>query len=226
MNASSLRIVIPGGSGQIGTMLARAFHARGHRVTVLTRRPTRQLPWHCVHWDGHSQGKWQDELEGADAVINLCGRSVNCRYTRRNRRAIWESRVRPTRLVGEAIASAAQPPRVWLQASTATIYAHTFGTPNDEFSGPLGGDEPEAPETWRFSIDVARAWERAAEDFSLPATRLVLLRSAMTMSPDRGGIFDVLLRLVRFGLGGCARVRVSSSFHGSTRRTSWPQCCG
>jgi uncharacterized protein (TIGR01777 family) len=106
--------------------------------------------------------------------------------------------------VGAAIARADRPPRVWLQASTATIYAHRFDAPNDEKTGILGGLEPGAPETWRFSIDVAKAWERAAAEIKLPATRLVLLRSAMTMSPDRGGIFDVLLGLVRRGLGGAS----------------------
>jgi uncharacterized protein (TIGR01777 family) len=110
--------------------------------------------------------------------------------------------VRSTRSVGEAISKALRPPRVWLQASTATIYAHRFDAPNDEATGILGGDEPEAPSTWRFSIDVAKAWEEAAESVETPRTRRVLLRSAMTMSPDPGGIFATLLRLVRLGLGG------------------------
>jgi uncharacterized protein (TIGR01777 family) len=91
---------------------------------------------------------------------------------------------------------------VWLQASTATIYAHRFDAANDELSGILGGSEPQAPDTWRFSIEVARAWEEAASAVALPRTRRVLLRSAMTMSPDKGGVFDVLLGLVRRGLGG------------------------
>jgi hypothetical protein len=91
---------------------------------------------------------------------------------------------------------------VWLQASTATIYAHTFGAPNDEVSGVIRGSEPDAPDTWRFSIDVATAWERAFDETVVPGARKVKLRSAMTMSPDRGGIFDTLLALVRQGLGG------------------------
>ena len=116
-----------------------------------------------------------------------------------------DSRVDSTRAVGEAIARRARPPRVWLQASTATIYAHRFDAPNDEATGILGGAEPDAPDTWRFSIDVATAWEQAAlDDADAPHTRKVLLRSAMVMSPDRGGVFDVLLGLVRCGLGGPA----------------------
>jgi uncharacterized protein (TIGR01777 family) len=144
------------------------------------------------------------ELEGAMAVINLTGRNVNCRYNAANRRQILDSRVVSTRLVGQAIARAACPPRVWLQASTATIYAHRYDAANDEATGILGGTEPAAPATWRFSIEVAQAWERALDDADVPGTRKVAMRSAMTLSPDRGGVFDVLLGLVRRGLGGRA----------------------
>ena len=109
-----------------------------------------------------------------------------------------------TRAVGDAIARAARPPRVWLQASTATIYAHRFDAPNDEGTGILGGSEPSAPSAWLFSIDVARAWERAFDEARTDGTRKVALRSAMTLSPDRGGVFDTLVGLVRRGLGGSA----------------------
>jgi uncharacterized protein (TIGR01777 family) len=143
-------------------------------------------------------------LEGADAVINLAGRSVDCRYTANNRREILESRVQSTRAVGAAIAQAQQPPRVWLQMSTATIYSHRYDAPNDEASGIIGGTERDASDTWRFSIDVAKAWEAAAAERETPATRKVVLRTAMVMSSDRGGVFDTLLRLVRVGLGGAA----------------------
>ncbi len=198
-----MKIVIPGGSGQVGTILARAFHLAGHEVVVLSRKPG-QAAWRSMWWNAQTQGDWTAELEGADAVINLAGRSVNCRYTVENRRAITESRVKSARAVGQAIAQAARPPRVWLQASTATIYAHRFDAPNDEATGIIGGTEPDAPSAWRFSVDVAKAWEHACGDVATPHTHKVIMRSAMTMSPDRGGIFDVLLRLVRFGLGGSA----------------------
>jgi uncharacterized protein len=194
------RIVLPGGSGQVGTVLARAFAPRGHDVIVVSRRGAAPPGARAVGWDALER-----EVDGAGVVVNLAGRSVDCRYTEGNRREILASRVDSTRAVGAAIAAAADPPRVWLQASTATIYAHTSGAPHDEDTGVLGGDEPDAPDTWRFSIDVGRAWEQAALDAPIPdATRLVLLRSAMTMSPDRGGVFDVLLRLARLGLGGPA----------------------
>ena len=198
-----MKIVIPGGSGQVGTILARAFHAAGHEVVVLSRRPVAN-PWRMVTWDGASIGDWTNEVNGADVVINLAGRSVNCRYTPANRREILESRVLSTRAVGEAIAAATRPPCVWLQASTATIYAHRYDRANDEHTGILGGHEEDAPETWRFSIDVATAWERTFEAAGTPRTRKVALRSAMTLSPDPGGVFDTLRRLARRGLGGRA----------------------
>ena len=198
-----MRVVIPGGTGQVGTVLARAFHAAGHQVVVLSRRPE-AAPWRVVEWDGHGGGTWTSELEGVDAVINLAGRSVNCRYTASNRQAILSSRVASTRAVGLAIARAKRPPKAWLQMSTATIYSHRFDAPNDELAGILGGAERDAPDTWRFSIEVAMAWEEAAAEIATPQTRKVLLRSAMVMSPDRGGIFDTLLGLVRLGLGGRA----------------------
>jgi uncharacterized protein (TIGR01777 family) len=198
-----MKIVIPGGSGQVGTVLSRAFARDGHDVVVLSRRPATQA-WRTIVWDGATVGEWARELEGADAVINLAGRSVNCRYNAANRREILDSRVQSTRAVSEAIARCARPPRVWLQASTATIYAHRYDAANDERSGILGGHEPGAPDTWRFSIDVARAWEAAFRDAAVPGTRKVALRSAITMSPDAGGPFDTLLGLVRCGLGGPA----------------------
>jgi uncharacterized protein (TIGR01777 family) len=200
-----MKIIIPGGSGQIGTLLARAFQNDGHEVVELSRRPSSKRPWRVATWDARTLGAWTAELEAADAVVNLAGKNVNCRYSAENRRAIMQSRVDSTRVIGQAIAQATQPPRVWLQAGTATIYAHRYDAANDEATGIIGGAEVGAPDTWRFSIEVAKAWEREVEQAGpLPATRKVILRSAMTMSADRGGVFDVLLRLVRFGLGGQA----------------------
>ena len=115
-----------------------------------------------------------------------------------------DSRLDSTRAVGEAISRATNPPKVWLQASTATIYAHRYDAPNDDVTGIIGGREPDAPDTWNFSIDVATSWERVTNEAQTPNTRKVLMRSAMIMSPDRGGIFDTLLTLVRLGLGGTA----------------------
>jgi uncharacterized protein (TIGR01777 family) len=198
-----MKVVIPGGSGQVGTILARALHADGHDVVVLSRHP-HFSQWPSVVWDGETLAGWVREVDGSDVVINLAGRSVNCRYTSSHRQEILDSRVKSTRAVGAAIAQTRRPPRAWLQASTATIYAHRYDAPNDEATGLIGGHEPNAPSAWNFSIEVARAWERALEEAATPRTRKVALRSAMTMSPDSGGIFDTLLALVRRGLGGAA----------------------
>ncbi|WP_328935217.1 MULTISPECIES: TIGR01777 family oxidoreductase [unclassified Streptomyces] len=194
-----MKIVIPGGTGQVGTVLDRALTEAGHEVVVLTRRPTRDRE---VWWDGETLGSWAREIDGSDVVINLAGRSVSCRYTPANLRAMMDSRVHSTRVVGEAIAAAAHPPRVWLQMSTATVYAHRHDAPNDEATGVIGGDEPGVPDYWSYSVEIAKAWERAQERADTPGTRKVALRAAMVMSPDRGGVFDVLLGLARLGLGG------------------------
>jgi uncharacterized protein (TIGR01777 family) len=196
-----MKIVIPGGSGQVGTVLARAFQQRGHEVVVLSRKPA-NVPWRMAEWDGETLGDWVSEFESADAVINLAGQSVNCRYHDHNRKVIKDSRLKSTKAVGDAIAQAWKPPRVWLQASTATIYAHRYDAPNDEATGLIGGAEANAPDTWRFSIDVATSWERALNQAPTPLTRKVLMRSAIVMNPDPGSPFEMLLRLVRFGLGG------------------------
>ena len=119
---------------------------------------------------------------GADVVLNLAGRTVNCRYTAENLKQMMDSRVDSTRVVGQAIAQAKQPPKVWLQMSTATIYAHRFDAANDEKTGRIGGDEPDAPTYWKKSIDIARAWEQTLAEANTPATRKVALRTAMVMS--------------------------------------------
>lgn len=194
-----MKVVIPGGTGQVGAILNRVLTAEGHDVVVLTRRPVRDRE---VLWDGETLGPWAEVIDGSDVVVNLAGRSVSCRYTAANLRAMMDSRVRSATVVGEAIAAAARPPRVWMQMSTATVYAHRFDAPNDEATGVLGGTEPGVPGYWAYSVEIAKAWERAQEQAETPDTRKVALRSAMVMSPDRGGVFDVMLRLARLGLGG------------------------
>ena len=198
-----LRIVIAGGTGHIGQLLAAHFHAQGHKVMVIARH-AQPAAWPVIIWDGQSLGDWTRAVDGADVVINLAGRSVNCRYTDANRREIKESRVRSTQAIGLAIAQASRPPDLWINASTATIYRHALDRPMDEPTGELGGIEPGAPSTWRFSIDVATSWEQAFFSASTPATRKIALRSAMVMSPDRSGIFDTLRGLVMRRLGGRA----------------------
>ncbi|HEY3609672.1 MAG TPA: DUF1731 domain-containing protein [Pseudonocardiaceae bacterium] len=190
-----MRIVMPGGTGHIGTFLGPALVDAGHEVVVVGRSAG-------VRWDGRTLGAWADVVDGCDAVINLAGRSVSCRYTDANLREMMDSRVDSTRVVGAAIARASKPPRVWLQMSTATIYAHRFDAPNDEATGIIGGREPGVPGYWAFSVEIAEQWERAQAEADTPDTRRVALRSAMVMSSGRGGVFDVLSRTARLGIGG------------------------
>jgi len=200
-----LRIVIPGGSGQVGTILARHFHSQAHHVTVLARNK-HSAPWQVALWDGTTLGDWTSTLDSAEVLINMSGRSVNCRYTAKNRAEIKESRVGTTKLLDQAITQLAHPPRLWMNASTATIYRHALDRPMDEANGEIGGneDERDVPSTWRFSVDVATRWEQSFFSANTPNTRKVALRSAMIMNPNAGGIFDQFLRLVRFRLGGAA----------------------
>jgi hypothetical protein len=210
-----LRIVLPGGSGQVGQALARHFTERGHQVIVLTRGPY-TAPWLSVHWDGENVGPWTEYLEGADVCINLAGRSVNCRYDAANRQAIYDSRIRSTWLLGKVIAGLAAPPRLWMNASAATIYARAVDAsgvdlPLDEASGELGADgltTSTVPSVNRwlqrrdFSRRVARDWEAAFFTAQTPHTRKVVLRSAVVLGAAPGSAFAVLSRLVRLGLGG------------------------
>ncbi|HEY2120065.1 MAG TPA: NAD-dependent epimerase/dehydratase family protein [Candidatus Acidoferrum sp.] len=154
----SRRVVLAGGSAQVGRVLARHFHSRGDSVVVLSRKPTNE-PWPVAKWDGVTIGPWIEELNNADLVINLAGRSVNCRYNSRNRREILESRLKSTEILGRAIQQVPHPPRLWLNASTATIYRHALDRPMDEFTGDIDIVQPNAPSTWNFSIEVATQWE-------------------------------------------------------------------
>ncbi|AUG82203.1 NAD-dependent epimerase [Kitasatospora sp. MMS16-BH015] len=194
-----MKIVLPGGTGHVGRLLERAWTAAGHQVTVLTRQPVRPNE---VGWNGRGPGRWLETVDGSDLVVNLAGRSVNCRYNQANVQEMWDSRIHSTEAIGRAIAIADRPPKLWLQMSTATIYAHRFDAPNDEDTGLLGGAEPDVPSYWSSSVGLARAWERTQQLADTPYTRKVALRTSMVMSHEPGGAFEALLRLTRLGLGG------------------------
>lgn len=203
------KIILAGGSGFLGGELAKHYVALGWEIVVLTRNPKpRSDQVREVAWNAKSLGAWARELEGATAVVNLTGRSVDCRYNAKNRRDIMESRVNSTRVVGEAIAKCNLPPRVWLNSSTATVYQHTFGKPHDESSQEMDSatDAKDA-----FSVEVAQAWERELFEAKLPLTpsnreretaRRVALRTSMVLGLGRNSVFPVLRRLTKFGLGG------------------------
>ena len=192
------KIIIAGGSGFLGTALSRRFAAHGDDVFVLTRSPQmRNDGVKDVPWNAKTLGDWASLIDGANVVFNLTGKSVDCRYTEKNKRLITSSRVDSTRVVGEAISRCKTPPRVWLNASSATFYKHDPAQPADE-SGPTGAT-PEAKDA--FSIDVIRQWERAFDEARTPNTRKVALRITIVFGHG-GGIFPVVRRLARFGLGG------------------------
>jgi len=190
------RIILAGGSGFLGQALAKHFTARGCEVFVLTRHPTQANE---ITWDGETLGDWTQHIDGADAVINLCGRSVDCRYTAANRRILIDSRVKPTRTLGRAIAQCTNPPAVWLNASSATIYRHTFGPAWDE----TGTDFTAKPEVRdEFSLRIIHEWEKTFYEPALPSTRRLALRTTMVLGHAKNSVFPVLCRLARLGLGG------------------------
>lgn len=187
------RIVLAGGSGFIGRALAQRFAAQGDEVTVLTRGEEKnEGPVRILHWDGRTLGDWTQALEGADILINLAGKSVDCRYNPKNRKAILDSRVGPTRLLGEAMKKAKLPPPLWINFSTATIYRHAEDRPMDEEGGEIGSG---------FSVDVANAWEKAFFESARIGVRQVAFRAAIVLGKE-GGVFKPFWNLVRFGLGG------------------------
>ena len=204
-----MNILIPGGSGQVGQILQRHFAAQRQDVFVMSRSGANG----AIQWDGKTLGDWSKHVDNADVVINLAGRTVNCRYTEENLKQMMDSRVDSTRVIGQAIERSSTPPCVWLQMSTATIYAHRFDASNDEHSGTIGGNEPDAPNYWARSIDIAKAWEAELDRADTPQTRKVALRTSMVMSPDSGGVFSVLHKLTGRWLGG--------SIAGGNQFVSW-----
>ena len=189
------KIVLAGGSGFLGQALARSVLADGYEVVVLSRgaAPADAIG-RFVPWDGKNLGDWKRELEGAEALLNLTGRSVDCRYTQENRDLILNSRVDSTRVLGEAIGACDQIPKVWLNSSTATVYEDRRGDlePHDETSEDFGTG---------FSVGVAQSWEKAFEESSVEGLRKVALRVSVVLGKD-GGAFPVMKRFAKFGLGG------------------------
>jgi len=196
-----MKIVLPGGSGHIGHALVRVLAADGHECVVLSRRPaTVPASARGVAWDGRTLGPWAAEFDGAEVVINLAGRSVDCRYSEKHLAEMMDSRVDSTRVVGEAIAAAVRPPRVWLQAATATVYGHRYDAANDETTGIIG-DPPGVPALWPRSVAIGLAWEAALAAAPTPRTRKVALRTSLVMGPAKDSVFGVLAKLARRGTG-------------------------
>ncbi|MDA1050965.1 MAG: TIGR01777 family oxidoreductase [Planctomycetota bacterium] len=192
------KIVLAGGSGFLGVVLGKWLSERGFEIVVLSRRATPRAEGRCIQWDGETLGEWANELEGAAALVNLAGRSVNCRYHARNRRQMMDSRILSTRVLGQAVVNCVTPPQTWLNSSTATIYKHTYGDAYGE-DGDIAATREAKDE---FSIQVARAWEQEFARAACPDTRKIVLRSAIVLDAVSGTAYEVLRRLATCGLGG------------------------
>ncbi len=187
------KIILAGGSGYIGSVLAEHFGDKAESIVIFTRGAAWQKGnVQAVHWDGATRGDWQEHLENADLLVNLTGKNVNCRYTEENRREILKSRLDATEVLGKAVAAAVNPPRVWIQFTSATIYRHAEDFAMDEIAGETG---------YGFSVDVCRKWEKAFWAQPTPRTRKVALRTSIVLG-RRDGAFPRLLNLVRLGMGG------------------------
>lgn len=178
------KVVLAGGTGFIGQYFEKKFREKGDNVYIISRQEGH------ISWD--DKPSIVEALEGAELLINLAGKSVNCRYNDRNKREIMESRKRTTRILGEAIEACIERPKLWINSSTATIYRHAEDRPMTEEEGEIGTG---------FSVDVAKAWEEAFFSFSLDRTRQVALRISIVLGKD-GGVMTPYLYLTRFGLGG------------------------
>jgi uncharacterized protein (TIGR01777 family) len=190
------RVVLAGGSGFLGRALTEEFVRDGYEVVVLTRRPSKVARTRVreVAWDGRNVcASWARELEGAAAVVNLTGRSVDCRHTAANRREILESRIHSVEAVGRAVRACAEPPRVLVQAGSLAFYGDAGTRVCDEH----------APSGRGFPVEVCLRWERAFDSLELPRTRKILLRIGFVLGRD-GGALPTLARLARFYIGGAA----------------------
>ncbi len=199
------KIIIAGGSGFIGEEITKHF-SRENQIIILTRQlknirnnrnqfnlfhPPDFKNVEFIKWDGVNPGEWTKKLNRTDIIINLTGKTVNCRYTNKNKTEILQSRINSVNAIGRAINQISNPPKLWVNASSATIYRHAPEKPQDEYSGEFGEG---------FSVEVCKTWENAFFSQATSATRKIALRMAITLGP--GGVLIPYFNLLRFGLGG------------------------
>ena len=187
------KIILVGGNGYVGGVLANHFSGIAREIIIISRKAAIQkLNIKTVVWDGKTRDKWEKELVGADLIVNLCGKNVNCRYTEKNREEIINSRLIPTKLLGEVINNMDNPPKVWINVTSATIYRHAEDVAQDEISGEIG---------YGFSIEVCKLWEASFFESYTPKTRKIALRMGIVLG-RKDGAFPRLLNLVKVGMGG------------------------
>jgi len=187
------KIVLAGGNGYLGKVLADYYKDIATEIVILSRHEKEaDHNLRTVVWDGKTWGKWAAELVNADMLINLCGKNVNCRYTEKNKKEIFASRLLPTELLGKTIQDLVEPPKLWINVTSATIYRHAEDRPQDEQTGEIGEG---------FSVDVCKTWEAAFNKYATPKTRKVALRMGIVLGRS-DSVFPRLLNLVRLGMGG------------------------
>ncbi len=188
------KIVLAAGTGQLGKAICKNLYNDFDEFIILTRgAENKHGMFHFVHWDAKSEGPWQQHLENATAVVNLTGKNVNCRYTDKNKKEILNSRIESTSILGKTIQQLESPPKIWINLASATIFRDSKNEPMTEKDTDKYGEG--------FSVDICKAWEKTFYSFSFPATRQVCFRVGMALG-NQGGVFPVLKRLVRLGLGG------------------------
>lgn len=187
------KIILAGGNGYLGTVLADHFKTLAEEVIILARHPkTAESNIRTLVWDGKTEGDWVNELENADLLVNLCGKNVNCRYNEKNKREILDSRINPTNLLNRVIAKLEHPPKLWINSASATIYRHAEDRPQTETDGEIGEG---------FSVDICKAWEKAFFETDIPRVRKVALRIGIVFGKS-DAVFPRLLNLVKIGFGG------------------------
>lgn len=193
-------IVIAGGTGFLGQVLESYFQDKGDTIKILTRKPFKQ---NHIYWNAKKLDNWTKSLEHVDALINLTGKSVDCRYTSANKKLIHDSRIGATRVLGLAVSSCKFPPKAWLNMSTSTIYEDSYLKKMMEEDGDIGND---------FSMNIAKSWEAAFQSISTPQTVKTVLRTSIVLGKNGGALLP-LKRLTQLGLGG-------KQWHGK-QKVSW-----
>jgi uncharacterized protein (TIGR01777 family) len=187
------KIILAGGNGYLGKVLAQHYSTLANEVIIFTRHPKADAGnIKTVYWNGANIGEWAQHLEDSDILINLTGKSVNCRYTEENMAEIFSSRLKATWILGEALKQTKNPPPVWMNAASATIYRHAEDRPQDEFTGETGEG---------FSIEVCKKWEAAFNEQMIPGIRKIALRITVVLGKN-GGVMSYYTNLAKFGLGG------------------------
>lgn len=213
MNNSKRKIIIPGGTGFLGQSLIASSLSEKYEFVVLSRNGTvPQQHARLVPWDACTLGEWAREIDGAYAVINMTGKNIKCIHTDKNLKVIRDSRVNSAKVIGQAIKQAQNPPSIWIQMSSATIYKHRFDTPNSEKEG-LIGEDPQIPTTWKKIVSLIQDWEDALYESQTNNTRKIAARCGVVMGLNPGGAFDIFIKLCRWGLGG--------SVAGGKQMVSW-----